>query len=387
MVGRLAKIALAHVARGCMSMFDDTILPQFARGRPCLPPLVVRRERVCASGLDGLEPATALGPWATGSWWGSRAACCATTPCSMLHGYPSSRSRLRRTRVAPTRIASLVERRERRSPATWYAEWGADRDAGDALPHRRHERVGGSLPSDRRLPAGSGGRAERRHMVDTNRERWRSARPRRFSSALRSSFRLVSPGLKKRAMPSKPAQPADRATPRQTGRGQRDLHEGGADYIARLRGLGVRVTPQRLLVLEGLEALGGHITADALLQWAAQRYPALNLATVYRTLDLLLSIGLIAQTDLGSGVTSFELVGESPHHHLVCERCGAVGELDAALLAPLQQRLMERYGFRANPRHVALFGLCRECLRAAESQRDHSPPNGQASANIADAGT
>jgi Fur family ferric uptake transcriptional regulator len=160
----------------------------------------------------------------------------------------------------------------------------------------------------------------------------------------------------------------------------------GADRVARLRRLGVRVTPQRLLVLEALAALGGHVTADAVLQWAAERYPALNLATVYRTLDLLISLGLVAQTDLGSGVTHYELVGESPHHHLVCERCGAVDEMDAALFAPLQQRLLERYGFRANPRHVALFGTCRACLASSEASRHHGEPGQPApsAANMTD---
>ncbi len=153
------------------------------------------------------------------------------------------------------------------------------------------------------------------------------------------------------------------------------------DYVARLRRLRVRVTPQRLLVLEALAAHGGHMTADAVLQWAVERYPALNLATVYRTLDLLISLGLVAQTDLGSGVTHFELVGESPHHHLVCERCGAVEEMDAALFVPLQQRLLERYGFRSNPRHVALFGLCHDCVAKTEAQRDVSEPQQDASAN------
>lgn len=175
--------------------------------------------------------------------------------------------------------------------------------------------------------------------------------------------------MPEKSIPSAPHAPS---SGRRAGASGRDPGTGEPDYVARLRGLRVRVTPQRLLVLEALAALGGHVSADAILQWAAARYPALNLATVYRTLDLLISIGLVAQTDLGAGATQFELVGESPHHHLVCERCGAVGEMDAALLAPLQHRLLERYGFRANPRHVALFGLCRECLTAADAHRDSS---------------
>ncbi len=132
-------------------------------------------------------------------------------------------------------------------------------------------------------------------------------------------------------------------------------------YVERLRRQSVRVTPQRLIVLEALAAHSGHIAADEILQWAAARYPAINLATVYRTLDLLISIGLVAQTDFGSGVSHFELVGDSPHHHLVCEHCHAVLEIDAEALAPIQQSILRDYGFLTNTRHLALFGCCRAC--------------------------
>ena len=138
-------------------------------------------------------------------------------------------------------------------------------------------------------------------------------------------------------------------------------------HVERLRRVGVRVTPQRLLVLAALAAHGGHMTAEAILRWAAERYPTINLATIYRTLDVLASIGLVARTDLGAGSSYFELVGESPHHHLVCERCGVMIEMDDALLLPLRNRLLEAYGFLADPRHVAIFGLCRECMASAEA--------------------
>lgn len=139
------------------------------------------------------------------------------------------------------------------------------------------------------------------------------------------------------------------------------------EYRERLRRLHVRVTPQRLLVLEALAAQGGHRTAEAILRWVAVRYPAMNLATVYRTLDLLISVGLVVQTDLGGGAASFELVGESPHHHLICERCGAVQDLDDTLFAALREELFERYGFRAHSRHFAIFGTCRQCLAAGRT--------------------
>lgn len=141
-----------------------------------------------------------------------------------------------------------------------------------------------------------------------------------------------------------------------------------ASHIERLRRLGVRVTPQRLLVLEALERTGGHTTAEAIMRWTSQQYPALNLATVYRALDLLVSVGLVAQTDLGGGATSYELVGDSPHHHLACERCGKVIEMDESLLGALCAEALGRYGFHARPRHLAIFGVCAACYDSARDE-------------------
>jgi Fur family ferric uptake transcriptional regulator len=134
----------------------------------------------------------------------------------------------------------------------------------------------------------------------------------------------------------------------------------------RLRSLRVRVTPQRLLVLEALAAQDGHMTAEEIMRWAAPRAaPGLNLATVYRTLELLVSLGLVAQTDLGGEAVSYELVGAAPHHHLVCERCGAVMEMDDSLFQSLRADVLRRYDFDTRSRHIALFGVCRDCQRTA----------------------
>lgn|SRR5487761_2002334 len=139
------------------------------------------------------------------------------------------------------------------------------------------------------------------------------------------------------------------------------VHES---YAELLRRMGVRVTLQRLFVLEALELTGGHMTAEEIMQWALRRYPTLNLATVYRTLDLLVSVGLVAQTNLGGGAAYYELVGDSPHHHLACERCGRVIEMDEALLTGLRADALRIYGFHAHPRHLAIFGVCRDCYTA-----------------------
>jgi Fur family ferric uptake transcriptional regulator len=145
----------------------------------------------------------------------------------------------------------------------------------------------------------------------------------------------------------------------------------------RLRRLRVRVTPQRLFVLEALELNSGHMTAEEIMRWASRRYPALNLATVYRALDLLTEVGLVAQTDLGGGAASYELVGDAPHHHLACEGCGAVIEMDEALLEGLRAEALRVYGFHARPRHLAIFGLCQGCWEAGRGATPASPLSSQ----------
>lgn len=137
--------------------------------------------------------------------------------------------------------------------------------------------------------------------------------------------------------------------------------------VERLRRLGIRVTPQRLLVLEAL-AQGGHQTADAVQQWVALRYSGMNLATVYRTLDILTEAGLVAQTDLGGGAAAFELVGDSPHHHLICAHCGHMAEIGDEAIADLRARLLASNGFQMRSRHLAIFGLCQACREAVAAE-------------------
>ena len=128
-----------------------------------------------------------------------------------------------------------------------------------------------------------------------------------------------------------------------------------------LRRAGQRLTPQRMMVLSVLAEQGGHMSAEEILAMIRQEYPYLNLSTVYRTLDLFVELGLVAQTDLGEGVRQFELVGSHPHHHLICQRCGDIIEVSDDLLGPLRQTLREQFGFKARMDHFAIFGICRSC--------------------------
>jgi Fur family transcriptional regulator, ferric uptake regulator len=138
---------------------------------------------------------------------------------------------------------------------------------------------------------------------------------------------------------------------------------GARGLADRLRRVGQRATPQRLVILGAL-APGEHLSADDVFARVEPLLPAVNRSTVYRTLELFRDLGLVSMTDLGGGSRRFELI-DDPHHHLICHRCGAILELDDDLVDPLREGIRARYGFAPAIDHLALFGFCAACERVA----------------------
>lgn len=124
---------------------------------------------------------------------------------------------------------------------------------------------------------------------------------------------------------------------------------------------GYRLTPQRMIVLEAIEAADHHISAEEVHSKAHAKYPYINISTVYRTLELLKELGLVAETDLGAGRLVYHPAGKSHHHHLVCRKCGKVEDIDETVFERLCQDLHEKYGFNAVFEHMGIFGTCRTC--------------------------
>ena len=110
-----------------------------------------------------------------------------------------------------------------------------------------------------------------------------------------------------------------------------------------------------------LYAHGDHATADEIFAAAQERYPYLNISTVYRTLELLRDIGIISETDLGDGRRQFALLSDDRHHHLICLRCGYVQEIDDQPFDNLRASLQAAHGFDARIDHLAIFGTCQVC--------------------------
>ncbi len=127
-----------------------------------------------------------------------------------------------------------------------------------------------------------------------------------------------------------------------------------------LRGRGYRLTPQRQLVLEAVDALG-HGTPDEICARVRQTADAVNISTVYRTLELLEELGLVTHTHLGHGAPTYHSAADPEHLHLVCRDCGAVEEADISIAEPLAARLADSHGFDVDASHFAIYGRCRRC--------------------------
>lgn len=133
------------------------------------------------------------------------------------------------------------------------------------------------------------------------------------------------------------------------------------NLIRKLSERGYRLTPQRLMVLSAIENSHDHISAEEIYAQVVAKYPQVNISTVYRTLELLEKLGLVTETDLGGGRVRYHPADKGHHHHLVCEECGRIIDLDEAVLSSLKNWLRREYRFSADLRHLALFGRCAAC--------------------------
>ena len=129
----------------------------------------------------------------------------------------------------------------------------------------------------------------------------------------------------------------------------------------KLSNLGYRLTPQRLMILGAVEEADSHISAEEIYAQVRAHYPQINISTVYRTLELLKELELVTEISLGDGRVRYHCMGKGHHHHLVCQKCGEIIDVEESILNPLWAEIQQKYNFKVNMKHVALFGLCQRC--------------------------
>jgi Fur family peroxide stress response transcriptional regulator len=125
---------------------------------------------------------------------------------------------------------------------------------------------------------------------------------------------------------------------------------------------GLRLTPQREVLLRVLSQITGHPTADDMVQRVREVLPTVSHATVYRNLQELVHEGLIRTLEVAGTAVQFELNSDD-HHHFVCDKCGRVWDVYLSSLdVRINRRRTEMDGFQVNRRDVQLHGVCAGCL-------------------------
>jgi Fur family transcriptional regulator, ferric uptake regulator len=132
------------------------------------------------------------------------------------------------------------------------------------------------------------------------------------------------------------------------------------DLRAKLRGSGYRLTPQRELILDAVDTLG-HATPDEVLAEVRRKSSALNVSTVYRTLEVLEQLGLVRHAHLSDRAPTYHSVRDHEHFHLVCRNCHKVISVHPDVLEPTLTRLREEFAFVADIGHLTVFGRCTDC--------------------------
>jgi len=145
------------------------------------------------------------------------------------------------------------------------------------------------------------------------------------------------------------------------------------DYLARE---GLKLTQQRLAILDVLLDAGGHYSLEEMYRKVAEADPHVSQATVYRTLKLLVDSGFANEVTFGDGLTRYELrYGQKHHDHLICRECGRSVEFLTPELEKLLEDIARQHGFIQTSHALNIFGLCDVCRRKHRRKLDRPRPD------------
>jgi Fur family ferric uptake transcriptional regulator len=137
------------------------------------------------------------------------------------------------------------------------------------------------------------------------------------------------------------------------------------DLKEHLKNSSYKATGQRQSILNILaENSGRHLNADEVYKLLSQKDARIGIATVYRTLGLLEKLKLINKVYLDDGCIRYQISAANnrhEHHHLICEKCGLVIDIQEDLLDSLEKQVLDNNSFHVNNHRLKLYGICGKC--------------------------
>lgn len=155
----------------------------------------------------------------------------------------------------------------------------------------------------------------------------------------------------------------------------RGFRGGRPWWQRRFRGRGYRMTAPRMAILDVLSKSEKHLSAEDIFIQVHKVYPGIGLTTVYRTLELLVNMGIVTKFDFGDRRSRYELTqgpGHVHHHHLVCLKCGRVidysefVEKETKVIGEIEEALSKKYKFDIKDHMIRFIGFCERCKEKQE---------------------
>lgn len=134
-----------------------------------------------------------------------------------------------------------------------------------------------------------------------------------------------------------------------------------AEIICELKKQGYRLTPQRRAVIDLLTQSHGQFTPATMLEKLRRTHSGIGLVTIYRTLEIMVGLGLACEVHTSSGGRGYTGGSSGSHNHLICSACGLVVNVAGQNLDSVKQRLSGETGFSINSHLLEFTGLCRNC--------------------------
>lgn len=136
--------------------------------------------------------------------------------------------------------------------------------------------------------------------------------------------------------------------------------------VTSLRENNQRLTPQRLAIARILAHSDGHPNVETIFEALRSDFPTMSLATVYRNVILLKSLGEVLELGFPDGGNRYDGNKPYPHPHVICVRCKKIIDPDLATLQDMTAEVAEETGFRILTHRLDFFGICRECLSSGQ---------------------
>ena len=130
---------------------------------------------------------------------------------------------------------------------------------------------------------------------------------------------------------------------------------------------GYRLTEPRRTVADLVAARDGHFTAADLIEDADRRQLDIGRATIFRSLELLTELELLERIDLPTGEHAYVACEPQHHHHIVCEVCGRVADVEDSGLASAVQTIERDTGWSVSTHRLELYGRCPRCREQSAS--------------------